>query len=188
MPCLNLDLDYFNHPKTMRLVSVLGKGSEVLPLKLWCYCGKFHSENGKLIGYSASELEFTLGWWGKEGELINALIKVELLEKIENGFRVHDWTKHEGHLKSFKERASKAAQIRWKKIKCSKHATSMLEPCLTNAPAVPNQTVPTKPTTKKESKKEKPENGAFPSEEERHARKATAFESLVNGIAKEKEL
>ncbi len=33
MPSLNLDLDYFTHIKTLRMVSRLGKGSEIFPIR-----------------------------------------------------------------------------------------------------------------------------------------------------------
>lgn len=57
MASLNLDMDYFGHPKTKRLVGLLGRGAEVLPLRLWCHVGKYHAQDGRLAGYSPQEIE-----------------------------------------------------------------------------------------------------------------------------------
>ena len=113
MPYLNLDLDYFNHPKTRRLIGLLGKGSEVIPIKIWAYVGKYHARDGKLTGYSAQEIESIVGWWGNEGEMIAALIKVGFLKNNKDGFYIHDWIDHEGHIVAYKEKAQMMANARW---------------------------------------------------------------------------
>jgi hypothetical protein len=115
VPYLNLDLDYFEHRKTVRLVGLLGRGAEVLPIKLWRYCGKYHAEDGKLVGYSPEEIEAQVGWWGKPGEAVAAFCdeRVQYLQEITGGFEVVGWLDHQGHLKAFKERARNAANARW---------------------------------------------------------------------------
>lgn len=117
MPYLNLDLDYFNHPKTVRLVGLLGRGSEALPIRLWCYCGKYHMESGKLADYSPQEIESLVGWWGKPGEMVEVMEKVGLLEKLEKGYKVRDWGHYQGHLHALKVRNKKVALNRWKNMK-----------------------------------------------------------------------
>jgi hypothetical protein len=149
MSCLNLDLDYFTHPKTVRLVGLLGRGAEVLPIKLWCYCGKYHSESGKLTGYSAQEIESAIGWWGKVGELIEIMVRIGFLDFDGKDYIVHDWIKHEGHLKMFHIRAQQAAAKRWglDSANATSNATSNAQGELKQCPK-PNQTLPyqTKPT------------------------------------------
>lgn len=113
MPSLNLDLTYFSHPKTRRLVGLLGKGSEVLPIQLWCYCGMHHAESGRLAGYSTQEIEAICAWWGKGGEMVAAMLKVGFIETLggeAGGYQVHDWTDHAGHLAVYQERAKAARQ------------------------------------------------------------------------------
>lgn len=117
---LNLDADYFSHPKTVRLTGLLGRGSEVLPIKLWCWCAKYHAESGLLAGYSADEVEAAVGWWGEPGKFVEAMLKVGLLEKNELGFYVHDFRGRNGHIAAFKERAKNAAEIRWERIRQEK--------------------------------------------------------------------
>lgn len=113
MHCINLDLNYFDHPKTIRLTGLLGKGSEVLPIRLWCYCGKYHCESGKLSGYSAQEVEAAVFWWGKSGSMIEAMCKVGYLVKCDDGYEIKDWEEYQGHLKMFKDRSKKANNARW---------------------------------------------------------------------------
>ncbi len=144
MPYLNLDLDYFDHPKTRRLIGLLGRGAEVLPLRLWSYCGKFHSDDGSLAGYSPQEIESIVQWWGKAGEATAALLDVGTLEPDVDGYRVHGWTEHQGHIKALRERAVKAARARWNKL----NKPELIPPdapgmrgavhgqCLSNAPAL----------------------------------------------------
>ena len=147
MPYLNLDLDYFDHPKTRRLIGLLGKGSEVIPIRVWAYVGKYHARDGKLAGYSAQEIESIVGWWGKEGELVEALLKVGFLRNNGDGFYVHDWIDHEGHIVAYKEKAQMMANARWGR-------ESLQELC--NAPsnalsnAITKPTIPTKLNNKKE--------------------------------------
>lgn len=141
MPCLNLDLDYFSHPKTKRLVGLLGRGAEVLPIKLWSYCGKFHSEDGRLTGYTVQEIESIVEWWGKPGESVTALVRVGYLHNEGDAFRIHQWAEHEGHIVAFRERAKVGAQARWSKIKgeCLTDATSIAKGGAEQCP------IPTKP-------------------------------------------
>lgn len=139
MPYLNLDLDFFEHPKTRRLVGLLGKGSEVVPIKVWAYAGKYHAKDGKLTDYSAQEIESIVGWWGASGKMVEALVKCGFLHEVKGGWQVHDWLEHEGHIIAFKERAKTAAYARWG-VDATSNATS-------NAPTIP--TIPAKPANKK---------------------------------------
>jgi hypothetical protein len=111
---LNVDLDYFSHPKTLRLVGLLGGGAEVLPIKLWAYCGKFHAEHGTLIGYGPSEIESAIGWRGTSGDAVAALLKVHYLDQIDGGYAVHDWVEYQGHIHAYKVRGKVAAMKKWK--------------------------------------------------------------------------
>lgn len=126
MPSINLDLLYFDHPKTGRLIRLLGKGSEVIPIRLWVHCGRHHPETGTLAGYSAQEIESEVAWWGQKGKAVEALVEVGFLDRIENGFQIHDWLDHCGHLVVYKERAKKASKQRWEnaRLDASRNASS----------------------------------------------------------------
>jgi hypothetical protein len=117
MPSLNLDLDYPNHPKVKRLVGLLGRGADILPIRLWLYVGKYHAADGQLIGYSPQEIEMQIEWWGKQGACMDALIKVALLDVIDGGYQVHDWETHAGHIHALKIHALNMNKKRWAKYR-----------------------------------------------------------------------
>ena len=115
MPYLNVDLAYFTHRKTIRLVGLLGRGAEVLPIKLWSHCGVHHAESGKLTSYGPEEIEAVAGWWGEKGRAVEAMLTVGFLDHDKEGnLQVHDWFDHAGHLAAFKKRARTAAKARWR--------------------------------------------------------------------------
>lgn len=96
MDKINLSVDYFEHPKTRRLVSVLGKFSEIYPIKLWIYCGKYFPDDGIFKGHSSEEIERIVGWSGDPGLAVMAMVNFGFLEKSESGYYlVHDWNKNQ---------------------------------------------------------------------------------------------
>ena len=155
MAFLNLDLDYFDHPKTKRLIGLLGRGAAEFPIRLWCYCGKYHAKDGVLKGYSVGEIESIAGWTGEHGEMVLAFEKVGFMRKETDLWKINDWLEINGHLVVFKERAKKAAKQRWLNYQCKndnakampKHKSSnarvMLDEC-----SLPNLTLPNLPNQK----------------------------------------
>lgn len=119
MPYLNLDLDFFDHPKTKRLIVILGPTAPQLILKLWCHVGKYHAKNGRLDGYSENEIEGLAGWSGEPGKMVEAMKNpgINFLEKSSNVYKIHDWEEHAGHLYIFKKRARLNAKKRWDKYR-----------------------------------------------------------------------
>jgi len=144
MSYLNLDPDYFEHPKTKRLIGLLGPGAESYPIKLWCFCAKYHPEEGLLKGYSSQEIEGIIGWNGKTNTLIDALVRTGFLRKKYKDYQINDWLEHEGHIAKFKERSRLAAKKRWEKINPVSNATSNAkdEPKQCPVPNLPNRTIP----------------------------------------------
>jgi len=117
MPSLNLELSFFEHRKVRRLVSLAGRGSEAQLIRLWCYCGTHHPEDGSLAGYSPEEIELIADWRGKPGLFVEALAAAGWLDSTEAGYVVHDWTEHQGHLYAYKTKASAMAKARWDKVR-----------------------------------------------------------------------
>jgi hypothetical protein len=135
MPSINLDLNYFDHPKTKRLVGLLGRGADVLPVRLWCTCGKHYPDSGELTGLTAQEIESQVAWWGQPGQMVEAMVKVGFLEKVDSGYAVHDWQDHSGHLAVYRDRAKTAAKARWSKKR--PHASSNAS-SINNASSIEN--------------------------------------------------
>lgn len=117
MPELNLDLDYFEHPKVMLLADALGEWAEILPIKLWRFTAKFHPSTGVITGPSVNLIERHLNWRGKKGDGIKALVTFGFLTEIPGGYEVHDFLKHQGHIESYKVRGKNAAEKRWGKAR-----------------------------------------------------------------------
>lgn len=126
MSYLNLDFDFFDHPKTRRLRGIVGHGAETYILRIWAHCGKFHPDDGILSGYSVPEIEEIAGWKGESGKCLEALLKVGMLELCQSTclgtcssnaseFKVHDWEDHQGHISMLKDRAKAGARARWGK-------------------------------------------------------------------------
>jgi hypothetical protein len=150
MPYLNLDLDYFTCPKVRRLVGLLGKDAEVLPIRLWCYVGKHHPDCGKLAGYTPQEIESAIAWEGEKGKAVAALVKIGFLHEEKSGYKIHDWLEHSGHLSAFKERAIKANLVRW-----GRYRESYKDTIRTPKAPLKESSLPTLPTKEKETNKEK---------------------------------
>jgi len=158
MPCINLDLEYFSHRKVLRLCAKLGPWAEIIPLKLWAYTGKFHPENGLLIGYSADELVTMIGVRPEcnkdASSILQALQDCGFLIPAVNGWEVHQWLEYQGHIAAFSIRGKTAAKARWSKFaekdlyNASGMLDAMLKPELSNAPTNYPTDLPTNPTEK----------------------------------------
>lgn len=124
MPSINIALDFFDHPKTQRLVGRLGRGSEVLLFRLWCYCGKHYYEDGRLVDLSAAEIETVAKWWGKTGEMVSAMKEVEFMEFDGAHWIMVGWSKHQSHIARYKKAATKMLTARWSKPDTPEDAAS----------------------------------------------------------------
>ena len=109
MASVIIPADYFELSSTVTLRGLLGKDAELLPLRLLCHLHKTKRgwKDGTLRGYSAAVLEATLNWWGGKGEAEEALIKVGVIEKIEDGYQVKDWIQSQKIIISQRIKASK---------------------------------------------------------------------------------
>jgi hypothetical protein len=142
VPSINLDFGYFGHPKTCKLIGLLGHDADVLPLRLWCYCGRYFAGSGKLSGLNAEAVERVMGWRGQRGKAVEALLEVGFLELDADGvYVVHDWLEHSGHLAVFEERAKKAAKARWDKAR-QKCASSNASSTPSSIPSSTTSTTP----------------------------------------------
>lgn len=77
MAKITIDSGYFEDIKTIKLRILLGKGSEVLPLRLLCAQTKYGCE--AVNGISSSEIEVLAGWWGENGKMAKAMVSAGFL-------------------------------------------------------------------------------------------------------------
>lgn len=160
MAFLNLDLDFFAHPKCARLVGLIGRDSEVFPLRLWAYTAKYHSVDGKLSGYSPQAVERIVQWGGQPGQCVDALAAVGFIDKIgESDWKVHDWVDYQGHIHALKLRNKKVAKNRWKNMRklCSTVDTSGIPKSTSGVPqSFPFQSFPEDSKEKERKPPDKP--------------------------------
>jgi len=128
MPYLNLDPNFFGHPKYVRLVQRLGERAEGYLLRLWCHAALYHPVDGGLDRYQPEEIARLAGWGGDPSDFLRALIDTGFVDAKKGAHHLHDWNDHQGHLVYLKKRALKGAQARWKKIG-PRHAKAMLKQC-----------------------------------------------------------
>ena len=118
MAWINLDQNYLEHPKTKRLRKEFGRSSEMVPIRLWLHCSKYHEKDGILNGYKVSELKLICDWCGNMPSLLSGLVAIGFLDDLgEGNYKVHDWEETQGHIVAFKERGKKANEIRWGKYR-----------------------------------------------------------------------
>jgi hypothetical protein len=116
MLSINLDLDFFTHPKVIRFAGLLGSGSEIHLIRLWCFVGKHSPGTGGLDDWSAEEVESAADWRGEKGGMIEAMLRCKLIHRRKKGFSIHDWAEHAAHLQQYEKVRSerrKAAKKRW---------------------------------------------------------------------------
>lgn len=147
MPSINVDLNYPDHPKTTRLMFLLGRGAEILPIRLWCWVGKHHSESGRLTGYSTQEIEASIGWRGKAGKAVEALERcgehigepgflAPIPPSEGGGWEVVGWTERNGHIAVFRERSRNAARKRWDDLNREKSPPNEDKDACSNASSI----------------------------------------------------
>lgn len=112
MPSFNVDFNYSDHPKVLRLIGRLGNGADAIPVRLWNFCAKFFGNDGLIRGYSLEELEASLRWWGEAGKCIDALVALGFVEVVVEGIQVHDWSENQPHIKAYREKAKRMNEQR----------------------------------------------------------------------------
>ena len=108
-----IDVNYFEHPKTMMLIGLIGPEADIYPLRLWRWCSMY-ARNGIIAGGRA-QIESAVKWHGAVGVLCRALINAGFLEA--DGKTVHDFMDGIGRAvflyeqKKLRQRAKYAAGI-----------------------------------------------------------------------------
>ena len=134
MPSLNLDLDFFGHPKVAQLRALTGcPTAEVYILRLWCWIGKFHPQDGQLLApCNFADLptffESIMDWRGEPKKLFAALIQCRfVVRKLDSRYKgdatpffVNDWLKHSGHIWQYHCKAIENNKKRWNEVRKQK--------------------------------------------------------------------
>lgn len=108
-----VDVDYFDHPKTMALIGIIGPEADIYPLRLWRWCALYAKEG--VVTAGRPQIEGACKWQGKPGALYRALMKAGFVEA--DGITIHSWLDHVGRAirlyetKKRKQREKYAAEV-----------------------------------------------------------------------------
>lgn len=116
--------NFYTHRKTARLRVLLGDDALWLVPRLWAYAAE-NQPDGIFSDYSPEEIASLVGYSKDAQSMLEALLKAGFLDP--DPLRLHDWKEHNNYHQTFKERASKAAKVRWSKPDATSIASGMLE-------------------------------------------------------------
>lgn len=97
---VQLDEDYYGHPKTLQLVNLLGQEADTYPPRLWTWAMKY-AKDGVLK--NEAMLETACRWKGHSGKLAAALMEsgfVDICNTEGEGrpmLEIHNWMRRTGH-------------------------------------------------------------------------------------------
>lgn len=117
MPEINIDIEYFDHRKTKRLILRFGEDAAIYPIKIWSYAARHHPIDGLFSGYADEEIAAILSASSNAISILQALLDVAFLDRTPAGIAVHGWVERQGHIVAYHERAKHAANKRWSKLR-----------------------------------------------------------------------
>jgi len=111
-----VEVGWQHHPKTRRLLHLIGPQGPLSLVWLWCWCAA-NRPRGRISDLSDSEIEDLCGWRGEPGAWVKAAVASGFLERHPSGsLLIHDWDEHQGwviHAPDRSKKAKKAAAARW---------------------------------------------------------------------------
>lgn len=114
---IRLSVSFFEHKKTIKLQRRLGDSGIIALQKLWIYTA-INKPTGILDGYDVEDIAIAAKWAGDADDFVQTLIDLKWIDKIEDGFSIHDWQIHNLYACYSPERsakAKKAINTRWSK-------------------------------------------------------------------------
>jgi len=88
---VQLDADYYDHPKTLHLMSLIGPEADTYPPRLWTWALKY-AKAGVLR--SNAMIEVACRWRGEPGKLATAMMAAGFVEM--DGLTLHGWMERTG--------------------------------------------------------------------------------------------
>lgn len=110
---IRLDVEFFNHPKTVKLERALSFEGIRSLLKLWIWAAK-NRPDGDFQGLDNDDIEIAAQWGGSQGELLSELVKIGWLDEYiteQTGptfYKLHNWSYRNGWVADSMNRSDKA--------------------------------------------------------------------------------
>ena len=117
MTDIRLDVEFFDHPKTRKLIRRTGLEGVIALQRLWMWCAK-NRPDGNLSGMDMEDIALAAHWDGEESEenFVQALVALHWIDETPDGYVLHDWQEHnpwaaQAENRGDKARLSKLAQV-----------------------------------------------------------------------------
>lgn len=115
---IRFSVNFWQHPKTIKLTRKGGLEAVRSLQILWCFCAQERTD-GILSGMDIDDIEIAADWRGEPGRLIELLLNGNWLEHLQDGtYALHGWEERQAYVSKKKlreEQARAAAETRWQK-------------------------------------------------------------------------
>lgn len=116
---VQLDADYWDHPKTLHLVGLMGQRGETIPLKMWSWATRF-KVSGKFD--SVEQLALACRYKGNPEVVQKALKDAGFIDA--DGLTIHDWHLRTGHGIAMYEREKERQRLKAERYRSERDAKS----------------------------------------------------------------
>lgn len=108
---IRVAVDFFGHPKTVKLERRLGLEALKSLLVLWTWAAK-HRTSGNLAGMTAEDIEIAADWGGVEGTFTAVLDDLAWLDGKPGEYSLHEWKEHNPWVAEAEKRSNAARLAR----------------------------------------------------------------------------
>lgn len=104
---IRIDVEFFSHPKTVKLERRLGLEAVKALMVLWTWAAR-NRPDGDLAGLENEDIEIAAGWMGEVNKLASTLNALGWLDGEPGAFRLHQWEEHNPWVAEIQSRSDKA--------------------------------------------------------------------------------
>ncbi len=104
---IRIDVDFYDHPKTIKLQRRFGADGVIALQRLWVFTAR-HKSNGVLSGMDNEEICIAMRWSGDVDTFITALADIGWIDETDKGYVIHDWVEHNPWAASASDRSDKS--------------------------------------------------------------------------------
>jgi hypothetical protein len=112
---IRLDVDFYGHPKTIKLIRRLGFEGVVCLQRLWLFAAK-HKCDGDLDGMDEEEIAIASGWNNDPSTFVTTLVQLRWLDVDNETYSLHKWVDRNGYAASSDDRSDKSRFSRMAKL------------------------------------------------------------------------
>jgi hypothetical protein len=118
---VQLEASYWRHPKTLKLIELLGRFADIYPPRLWSWAAQYRT-SGVLA--SAKELALACDYRGNADKLLGAMRDAGFIDQSD--LTIHDWSQKTGHGILMYEKEKERQKLKAERIRAEKEAKNNL--------------------------------------------------------------